>query len=212
MDGKQTITPADNAAIGEPGVDAEWFAVRKEQRLGERCVVPALPSATPPATVAAAAAARVLGQPRSPPLPTFPSYFWTVMSQNGNDPKQVGTLPECLPYCYLTGPGGVAPNPPAPFGYPPAVNASYARCEAHLATLGLSPSELASTRRRLFDGLPQNQAKVMTALTDGADPELHGSFNWTFSLDQNLAVPEHSFPLDKDLGVWSWRYDSAAKK
>ena len=196
VDGKQTITANDNAAQVEAGVDAEWFAVRKEQKLGELCAV-----AAPTSTTSAAAQTETA---------TFPSYFWTVMSQNGNDPKNVGTLAECLPYCYLTPPKGQHPNPPGPFGYPPAVNASFARCEAHLATL--SPGERDSARRRLFSGLPQNQAKVMTGFTDGADAGLVGNFNWTFSLGENLAVPEHSFPMSSDLGIWSWKYDGTQEK
>ena len=59
-----------------------------------------------------------------------------------------------------------------------------ARCDGHEPP---SPS----ARRQLFDGLPQNQAKVMTGFTDGNDPSLVGSFNWTFSLGEDLAVPEH---------------------
>ena len=92
VNGKQTVTHTDNAAIGAPGVDDEWFAVQKETTLGELCAVP------------------------PPTQGKMPSYFWTVMSQNGNDPSDVGTLAECLPYCYLTPPGGVRPNPPSPFG------------------------------------------------------------------------------------------------
>eukprot|EP01052_Picozoa_sp_SAG31_P015447 SAG31_NODE_992_length_10517_cov_6.577942_11_plen_277_part_00 len=95
VNGKQTVTETDNAAIGGPGVDGEWFAVQKETSLGELCAVPPPP------------------QSRSNSMPT---HFWTVMSQNGNDPSNVGTLAECLPYCYLKPPGGVHPNPPSPFG------------------------------------------------------------------------------------------------
>lgn len=92
VNGKQTVTEMDNGAIGAPGVDDEWFAVQKETSLGDLCSVP------------------------PPPQGKMPSHFWTVMSQNGNDPSNVGTLAECLPYCYLTPPGGVRPNPPNPFG------------------------------------------------------------------------------------------------
>ena len=77
------------------------------------------------------------------------------MSQNGNDPSNVGTVDECLPYCYLTPKGGVAVNPAPPFGYPPAVNASSARCDGR-------PS--GRRRRQLFNGLPENQAKVKNTL------------------------------------------------
>ena len=176
VDGKQTVTAADNAAIGEAGVDAEWYAVQKEHKLAELCAVPA---AAPAKT---------------------PSYFWTVMSQNGNAPSNLGTEAECLPYCYLTPKSGVGPDPPTPFGYPPAVNASSSRCtEAKLPE---------SERRRLFDSLPENQGKVLTGLTDGADAELVGNFNWTFTLDADLGAAEHEFPADADLGIWSWRYGS----
>ena len=75
-------------------------------------------------------------------------------------------------------------------GYPPAVNASSARCNGD-ASKGFASGALVGTRperRRLFDGLPQNQAKVMTGYTDPRDNSLVGSFNWTFSLGENLAV------------------------
>ena len=92
--GKQTISAEDNAAIGDPDVDAEWYAVQKEQQLAEKCAVTDTEA-------------------------KMPSYFWTVMSQNGNAPSNVGTPAECLPYCYLQPPGGVSPDPPGQFGYPP---------------------------------------------------------------------------------------------
>eukprot|EP01052_Picozoa_sp_SAG31_P015446 SAG31_NODE_992_length_10517_cov_6.577942_10_plen_112_part_00 len=72
-------------------------------------------------------------------------------------------------------------------GYPPAVNASFARCDGHTHQ-GTGNTAVAAQRRRLFDGLPQNQAKVMTGYTDGNDKALAGNFNWTFSLAENLAV------------------------
>lgn len=52
----------------------------------------------------------------------------------------------------------------------------------------------------------------MTSFTDGADADLVGSFNWTFDLSADLAVPEHAFSTDDDLGVFSWRYDAAQEK
>ena len=77
----------------------------------------------------------------------------------------------------------------------------------------------------------------MTGYTDPSDRMLVGSFNWTFSLGENLAVrvatttegshtvdgplnlwrlqtqvPEHEFPMDADLGVWSWSYDEEQNK
>jgi|EP01046_Picozoa_sp_COSAG06_P079765 deoxyribodipyrimidine photolyase len=52
----------------------------------------------------------------------------------------------------------------------------------------------------------------MTAFTDGEDAGLIGSFNWTFSLGADLAVPEHAFPMDTDLGIWSWHYDTTQEK
>ncbi len=75
-------------------------------------------------------------------------------------------------------------------GYPPAVNASFARCDGHANKGGTSDEVVGALpeRRRLFDGLPQNQAKVMTGYTDPSDKSLVGSFNWTFSLGESLAV------------------------
>ena len=51
----------------------------------------------------------------------------------------------------------------------------------------------------------------MVRYTDPADHDsaLAGGFNWTFELDADLAVPEADFPMDKSLGVFSWRYDEA---
>jgi hypothetical protein len=65
----QTINAEDNAAQVPEGVDAEWFAVAKEHALAEKCKVP-LPAATS----------------------TTPSFFFTVMSQNGNAPSALGAL------------------------------------------------------------------------------------------------------------------------
>ena len=73
-------------------------------------------------------------------------------------------------------------------GYPPAVNASFARCNGHTNEDSAGGAAVGAQRRRLFDGLPQNQAKVMTGYTDPSDKALVGSFNWTFSLGENLAV------------------------
>ena len=165
--------------------------------LAARCSVPAPTSAATAAT---------------------PSYFWTVMSQNGNAPSSLGTDAECLPYCYLTPGHRESPTPVlynGSAGYPPAVNASDARCvrnaagdrtlDRTLAPGGLGPGPLRSG----FDGQPENQGKVMVEYTDPADPGLAGGFNWTFELDADLAVPEAEFPIDKSLGVFSWRYDEA---
>jgi hypothetical protein len=157
VDGEQTVTAADNAAIGEADVDDEWYAVRKEQKLGELCAVP--PPASSSRSLSSGGSELALAALSGKATKKTPSYFWTVMSQNGNDPKNVGTLAECLPYCYLAPKGGAHPNPPAPFGYPPAVNASFARCEAHLATL--SSNERAAARRRLFNGLPQVRKRFL---------------------------------------------------
>lgn len=205
VNGTQTISPADNGAIGAAGVDDEWFAVIKEQKLAERCKIPAGPregdassrSATPTST---------------------PSYFWTVMSQNGNAPSKLGTDNECLPYCYLT-PGHLeSPTPllwngTGTAGYPPAVNASSARCihntaaatPAVLPTAYQEQGKIEST----FNGQPENQGKVMVLYTDPTDPKLAGGFNWTFELDADLAVPEAEFPMDRSLGIFSWEYDEA---
>lgn len=55
-----------------------------------------------------------------------------------------------------------------------------------------------------------NQGKVMVEYTDPAT--LHGRFNWTFELDQDLSVAEADFPHDKSLGVWEWWYDDQEQK
>ena len=186
--GAQTVATADNGAVGAPGVDAEWFAAQKEAKLAEKCAVPAPPTPTPT------------------PTPT-PSYFWTLMSQNGNAQGSLGTAgSECLPYCFVRPPPGA--TGPCDDCYPPAVNASAARCEQP----GAWPPPPPPGQRRLgFNGFPMNQAKVMTALTDpAADPlRQRGSFNWTFELDADLAVPEEHFPANKSLGIWSWERDAA---
>ena len=41
VDGKQTITAADNAAQVPDDQDEEWFAVLKEQMLAGKCAEPA---------------------------------------------------------------------------------------------------------------------------------------------------------------------------
>ena len=177
VDGTQTITPADNARVGAAGVDDEWFAVEKEHALAEKCRVGS------PVDVAAAAAAATAA-------PTE-SFFWTVMSQNGNAQSSIGMTEDCLPYCYISA--------GAHTGYPPAVNASAARCER-----ASSSSNSKSKRPLGFNSLPMNQAKVMVDFTDPSDPFLRGSFNWTFELELDLAVPESEFPKNASLGIWSW--------
>merc|ERR1712228_225900 len=124
----------------------------------------------------------------------------TVMSQNGNAPSNLGSDASCVPQCYHQ-----ADND-RPAGWPPAVNASPAICPA-----GRIHANMITRRdRRLFNDLPMNQAKVMVGYTDPVT--LHGKFNWTFELDQDLAVPEKDFPMEKSLGVWEWWYNEEDQK
>ena len=51
----------------------------------------------------------------------------------------------------------------------------------------------------------------MVHYTDPADPTMFGSFNWTFELGANLAVPEKDFPMTNSLGIYSWQYDEERK-
>ena len=176
VDGQQTVTESANSAQVPPGVDAEWFAVLKEHSLATQCAVASTEGKWPY------------------------SSFWTVMSQNGNAPANLGTDAACLPECYHLA------DDDRPSGWPPAVNASFSKmCPAqrgdnnnHISGLG-------------FNNQPMNQAKVMVGYTDPSDPSLHGKFNWTFELDANLDVPEENFPHDKSLGVWEWWVDDEGK-
>lgn len=121
------------------------------------------------------------------------SFFWTVMSQNGNAPAALGTDQACRSECYHQG------DAARPAGYPPAVNASAAEeCPASAAR-GLGS----------FNNLPGNQPKVLVAYTDPNDPSLRGGFNFTFELDQDLALSEAAFPKSASLGVWEWWWDEA---
>ena len=174
VDGEQTISKSDNEAKNTGEMDDEWFAVLKEHALASKCAL-------------------------TDTKTRFPSFFWTVMSQNGNAPSSLGSADECLPYCFVDyGPRSNIS------GYPPAVNASAKRC--------INDASAPKTPRLQFNSKPMNQAKVMTAFTDASSPELIGSFNWTFELDADLTVPEAKFPKDKSLGVWSWRFDKASQK
>ena len=182
--GKQTITVADNnEKNNDDGEDDEWFAVLKEHALAQKCAV------------------------ASPQEPT-PSFFWTLMSQNGNAPATLGSANECLPFCFADY-GNVS-------GYPPAVNASSRRCP----NLGSHKSQSPWLLRRknttydplAFNRMPMNQAKVMVRLTDPSTATLEGHFNWTFELDADLTVSESEFPKNKSLGIWSWRFDTASNK
>lgn len=105
-----------------------------------------------------------------------PSYFWTVMSQNGNAPASLGSDDACVPQCYHQA------DEDRPAGWPPAVNASAALCPAG------RPHEIASpsTRRRLFNNQPMNQAKTLIRYTDLTS--LRGGFNWTCAL---IAIAGH---------------------
>jgi hypothetical protein len=190
VDGKQAVRAADNAVTTPSGEDDEWFAVEKEQQLAERCMVPP-PAASGPTTT--------------------PSYFWTVMSQNGNAPSHMGSDTECLPYCYLTPPGAhlLPPGYNGSAGYPPAVNASSSRCVHNIGATAANPAP--TTRnlitslgaRSAFSGLPQNQGKVMVHYTDPTDPKLFGSFNWTFELGvQVLSFFDGNLHSRSDVGIY----------
>lgn len=177
VNGSQTIARRDNAARAPADEDDEWFAVVKEQTLGERCV-------------------------KSDPLGGgSSSYFWSVMTTNENGWTNLGTDAECLPQCYHIG------DQQRPAGWPPAVNASDSLCPD-------SHESVSSTRRfnsslgRIFSGNPMNQPKVLVYLTQPDDPNLRGSFNWTFEYDANLAVPQSDFPRNQSWGTAEWWRDS----
>ena len=53
-----------------------------------------------------------------------------------------------------------------------------------------------------------NQPKVLVHLTQPGDPNLRGSFNWTFELDANLAVPQSDFPRNRSWGKAEWWRDN----
>lgn len=202
MDGKQTITPADNAAQVPDNLDEEWFAVLKEQMLAEKCSEPSpsFPSsALRNSAVTGASGAAAPGPAAGKSKTTMASYFWTVMSQNGNAPSNLGTDAACIDQCYHLKDGV------RPAGYPPAVNATTQECPVGGGERG--GGELLG-----FSGLPMNQAKVMVGLTDPRDPALVGNINWTYELDADLNVPEHEFSMHKSLGIWSWQIDPISKK
>eukprot|EP00756_Hemistasia_phaeocysticola_P053805 Hpha_TRINITY_DN29757_c0_g1::TRINITY_DN29757_c0_g1_i1::g.2522::m.2522 len=123
------------------------------------------------------------------------SFFWTTMSQNGNAPSTLGTPEACLPQCYY---GGDATHHD---GWPPAVNASMSRCPP-----------VTAEHRLTFNNRPMNQAQVLVGYTDPGDPQLVGRFNWSFELEEDLAVPETTFPMNKSLGVWEWRQDPQSQR
>jgi hypothetical protein len=192
------VTPEDNAAIGEEGVDAEWFAVRKEQKLADKCQVDSGGTST------------------GTGIGAIPD-IWTLMSQNGNAPSPLGSPTECLPYCYNDPDGGLSRG-----GYPPVVNSSfYSRCGGGGSggdggSGGSGGSSGPSVRRGmltngLFNSKPMNQAKVLTAFTDGTSAHLRGGFNWTFELQADLSVQEVDFPMNYSLGVWSWETTAEGK-
>jgi hypothetical protein len=165
VDGTQRVTDAENELRVPPHVDAEWYAVVKEHLLAERCVMPA---ATAPTVVGAT-----------------PSYFWTVMSQNGNAPSTLGST-DCIASCYYEG------------KYPPAVNASAGICPKSGGNNRTAP-------RLGFNALPMNQAKVMHEWTDALS--LRGRFNWTYELELPLDVPFEEFPSNASFFEWEWWYD-----
>jgi hypothetical protein len=169
VDGKQTINMKDNAARNqiETVLDDEWYAVEKEHRLADKC--------------------RTFNDDAAP------SFFWTVMSQNGNAQSYLGSSSfECLPYCYSH-----------KLGYPPAVNASMStRCKE--STKNSPPLT--------FNNQPMNQPKTMTHFTDPSSEDMHGSFNWTFELESDLTLSEKDFSKNYSLGIWSWKYDHRLQK
>ena len=99
---------------------------------------------------------------------------------------------ECLPQCYHNG------DQQRPTGWPPAVNASGSLCPNNGLQTGLAaPLERVSvaprfknTLGRTFSGNPMNQPKVLVHLTQPQDPNLRGSFNWTFELDARCSFFE----------------------
>jgi hypothetical protein len=208
VDGKQTITKEDNEALkpaivfddDDVDVDDEWFAVQKEHRLAEKCKV-VLNNNGKERKDENIGSGRGGGGGGA-------SYFWTLMSQNGNAQSNLGcSSTECLPYCYSNSKG-----------YPPAVNASlFDQCESESAIPVQNkykyPEPIDSSAPLLsFDNQPMNQPKVMTSFTDPTSDDLYGSFNWTFELNSDLTVPEKEFSTNKSLGVWSWKYDNHRNK
>ena len=190
VNGSQTITRSDNAARAPADLDEDWFAVVKEQTLAARCK-------------------------KQDPLGASSSYFWSVMTTNGNGWTNLGTDAECLPQCYHDS------DPQRPAGWPPAVNASASLCpnDGRRAGSAAAPFESggSSTRRdgkprlglgRTFSGNPMNQPQVLVRLTRPDDPHLRGSFNWTFEYDADLALPEPDFPHDRSWGKAEWWRDS----
>ena len=170
VDGKQVVTPEENGLQVPNKVDSEWFAVVKEHRLADKCRVDAK--------------TKIRGAEKKE---VNPSFFWTVMSQNGNAPTHLGENAACLPQCYSESHGG----------WPPAVNASASRCPPDNSNGRLN-------KTLGFNGLPMNQPKVMVGYTDPKDPNLRGRFNWTFELDADLSVSEADFPASQSLGIWEW--------
>ena len=188
VNGSQTIADRDNAARAPADEDEEWFAAVKEQTLAGRCEKP-------------------------DPLGVSSSYFWSVMTTNENGWTNLGTDAECLPQCYHSS------DQQRPAGWPPAVNASDSLCpDSYGFRTGAAtpPSERvrSNTQRfnsslgRTFSGNPMNQPKVLVHLTQPEDPNLRGSFNWTFELDANLEVPQSDFPLNRSWGKAEWWRDN----
>ena len=65
-------------------LDDEWLAVSKEHYLAEKCKKKYTK----------------IRRNREEKALEF-SYFWTLMSQNGNAQSTLGTVDDCLPYCYI---------------------------------------------------------------------------------------------------------------
>jgi hypothetical protein len=126
VDNTQTITANDNAAQITIGgdVDVEWYAVKKEHDLADKCAVHN----------------QATGRT---------SYFWTTMSQNGNAPAALGKNPNnCLPQCYYDG------DAVHPGGYPSAVNASKDRCPmAHASSATHGFNNLPMNQAKVLVGL-----------------------------------------------------------
>lgn len=196
VNGKQTIAEKDNtkyagAVENKNLLDDEWLAVSKEHYLAEKCKKKYTK----------------IRRNREETALEF-SYFWTLMSQNGNAQSTLGTVDDCLPYCYI--------NFNKTYPYPPAVNASTKRCpkNEHRDNKPPKGSMFATTKPSMlkFNNLPMNQAKVMTQFTDPNSSNLFGSFNWTFELDANLKVKEEDFPKNQSLGIWSWEWSPTLNK
>ena len=112
-------------------VDVEWYAVKKEHDLADKCAVHN----------------QATGRT---------SFFWTTMSQNGNAPAALGKNPNnCLPQCYYDG------DAVHPGGYPSAVNASKDRCPmAHASSATHGFNNLPMNQAKVLVGLTDPSSRL----------------------------------------------------